>query len=80
MKNTLKNLYLDRPTSHGGWPRGHSGSYTDNKKPVNQQIADYLKAMGLIDDKNPRARLSEKKLTREELVEIISECISEVLK
>jgi len=55
----IKDLYLDRPTSHGGWPGGHVGSYTDPDTPVNQQIADYLKAMGLIDDDNPRARLSE---------------------
>jgi len=55
----IKDLYLDRPTSHGGWPGGHSGSYTDADTPVNQQIADYLKAMGLADDDNPRARLAE---------------------
>ena len=55
----IKDLHLDRPTSHGGWPGGHVGSYTDPDTPVNQQIADYLKAMGLIDDDNPRARLSE---------------------
>ena len=55
----IKDLYLDRPTSHGGWPDGHSGSYTDPDTPVNQQIANYLKAMGLVDDDNPRARLSE---------------------
>ena len=55
----IKDLYLDRPTSHGGWPGGHSGSYTDADTPVYKQIADYLKSMGLADDDNPRARLSE---------------------
>jgi len=60
--NAIKDLYLDRPTSHGGWPKGHTGSYRDNKTPVNKQIADYLKAMGLIDDANERARLSETRL------------------
>ena len=55
----IKDLYLDRPTSHGGWPGGHSGSYTDADTPVYKQIADYLKAMGLADDDNPRARLAE---------------------
>jgi hypothetical protein len=55
----IKDLYLDRPTSHGGWPDGHGGSYTDPDTPVNQQIANYLKSMGLVDDDNPRARLSE---------------------
>ena len=55
----IKDLYLDRPTSHGGWPGGHSGSYTDADTPVYKQIAQYLKDMGLADDDNPRARLSE---------------------
>tara|TARA_R110000772_G_scaffold151005_7_gene261760 strand:- start:1240 stop:2082 length:843 start_codon:yes stop_codon:yes gene_type:complete len=55
----IKDLYLDRPTSHGGWPDGHGGSYTDPDTPVNQQIANYLKSMGLVDDDNPRARLAE---------------------
>ena len=61
-RNAIKDLYLDRPTSHGGWPGGHSGSYTDNKTPVYKQIANYLKSMGLIDDNNPRAVLSETKI------------------
>ena len=55
----IKDLYLDRPTSHGGWPDGHGGSYTDPDTPVNQQIANYFKSMGLVDDDNPRVRLSE---------------------
>tara|TARA_B100001093_G_C26853981_1_gene1026497 strand:+ start:3560 stop:4408 length:849 start_codon:yes stop_codon:yes gene_type:complete len=55
----IKDLYLDRPTSHGGWPGGHSGSYRDPNTPVYKQIAQYLKDMGLADDDNPRARLSE---------------------
>ena len=45
----LKDLYLDRPTSHGGWPDGHSGSYRDNKTPVYKQIAQYLEDMGLLE-------------------------------
>ena len=74
-RNAIKDLYLDRPTSHGGWPGGHQGGYTDTKKPVNKQISDYLKAMGLIDDDSPRARLSEaalRQIVREVLAEIIS--------
>ena len=47
--STIKELYLDRPTSHGGWPEGPSKSYTSNK-PVNKQIADYLKSMGLVEE------------------------------
>ena len=69
-RNTIKDLYLDRPTSHGGWPDGHSGSYRDNKKPVYKQIADYLKSMGLAEDDHPRARLAENTLRQ-----IIRECI-----
>lgn len=61
-KKTIQKLHLDKPTSHGGWPKGHSGSYTDPDTPVHKQIADYLDAMGLIDDNNPRARLSESKI------------------
>ena len=75
-KNTIKDLHLDKPTSHGGWPGGHSGSYTDPDTPVNKQIAKYLEDMGLIDDSNPRARLSESKirsLIREEIIRILSE-------
>lgn len=56
---TISDLFLDRPTSHGGWPDGHSGGYTDNKTPVNQQLAKFFQDMGLIDDDNPRARISE---------------------
>ena len=67
-------MHLDKQTSHGGWPDGHSGSYTDPDTPVNKQIAKYLEDMGLIDDSNPRARLSERrirKLIREEIIRIL---------
>ena len=57
-RKKLKQLHLDKPTSHGGWPHGHPGSYVDNKRPVNVQIADYLEDMGLLEDL-PHARLSE---------------------
>ena len=57
----LKDLYLDRPTSHGGWPSGHSGSYRDNKTPVHKQIAQYLEDMGLLESPG-HAVLSEQKL------------------
>lgn len=59
--NKLKDLYLDRPTSHGGWPDGHSGSYRDNKTPVHKQIAQYLEDMGLLESPD-HAVLSEAKL------------------
>tara|TARA_R110002153_G_C13314578_1_gene496636 strand:- start:371 stop:628 length:258 start_codon:yes stop_codon:yes gene_type:complete len=75
MKKTLKALYLDKPTSHGGWPDGHSGSYTDQKTPVNKQISDYLESMGLLDDSNPNAKLSENQLSRRELAELIKEVL-----
>ncbi len=59
---TIKDLHLDKPTSHGGWPGGKPGGYTDPDTPVYKQIAKYLKDMGLIDDNNSRARLSESTL------------------
>jgi hypothetical protein len=43
----LKDLMLDRPTSHGGWPEGENRGWLPGSKPVNQQIADYLTSMGL---------------------------------
>ncbi len=58
-KKTLSALYLDKPTSHGGWPNGKPGGYTDPDTPVHKQIADYLQSMGLLDDDNERAVLSE---------------------
>jgi len=79
-RNTIKDLYLDRPTSHGGWPGGHSGSYRDPKTPVNKQIEKFLKDLGLIDDDNPRARLAESnRISQERLVELIRESIVRVL-
>ena len=57
-RKKIKQLYLDRPTSHGGWPNGHPGSYTDPKTPVNQQISNYLEDMGLLADV-PHGNLSE---------------------
>lgn len=54
----LKDLYLDRPTSHGGWPHGHSGSYRDNSTPVYKQISNYLEDMGLLENPD-HAVLSE---------------------
>jgi len=58
---TIKNLMLDRPTSHGGWPDGHPGGFTDKKRPVHVQIADYLKSMGLLEVEEDIV-LSEQKL------------------
>ena len=39
---TKKNLMLDIPTQHGGWPEG------EYDPPVNKRIYDYLKSMGMI--------------------------------
>ena len=58
----IKNLHLDKPTSHGGWgPDSDNGSWND-KTPVNQQIANWLISMGLADDSRETARLSEQDL------------------
>ncbi len=59
-KKTISDLHLDKPTAHGGWPSGHTGSWISDK-PVNVQIADYLESMGLTDTPE-HARLSEAKL------------------
>ena len=55
----IKDLHLDKPTSHGGWgPDSDNGSW-NNKTPVNKQIANWLTSMGLADDTRNTARLSE---------------------
>lgn len=56
-KRKRKQLMLDRPTSHGGWPSGKNNSWIGDK-PVNDIIYDYLKSMGLVDDV-PHGKLSE---------------------
>ena len=61
-KNLKKELFLDRPTSHGGWPNGSNNSWQGNK-PVKDIIYDYLESLGLADDV-PHARLSESKITK----------------
>jgi hypothetical protein len=42
-KANKKNLHLDKPTSHGGWPEG------EYDPPVNDQISSWLKSMYLIE-------------------------------
>ena len=69
-RKKLKQLMLDRPTSHGGWPDGHPGSYTDPHTPVNQQISNYLEDMGLLQDV-PHGRLSESNI--HEIIQILLE-------
>jgi hypothetical protein len=44
-----KNMFLDRPTSHGGWPEG------EYDPPVNDRIYDYLRSMGLMNERLLRA-------------------------
>lgn len=45
---TRKSLYLDRPTSHGGWPEG------EYDPPINDRIYNYLKSMGLVQETHLR--------------------------
>ena len=59
----IKDLHLDKQTSHGGWPGGHQGGYSDPHTPVNVQISNYLEQMGLL-NRPPHARLSELYLRR----------------
>ena len=56
----IQSLHLDKPTSHGGWPSGHGGGWTD-KTPVNVQIKNWLESMGLLDDSD-HAVLSEQSI------------------
>ena len=56
-KSKIKDLHLDKPTSHGGWPSGHGGSWID-KTPVNVQISNWLDSMGMLESPE-HARLSE---------------------
>ena len=72
-KSLRKELFLDRPTSHGGWPNVGNNSWTGNK-PVKDIIYDYLESMGLTDDV-PYAKLSENKI-----IKIIKESIKRNLK
>ena len=46
---TRKSLYLDRPTSHGGWPEG------EYDPPINDRIFNYLKDMGLVQEAHLRS-------------------------
>ena len=55
-KANKKNLMLDRPTSHGGWPRGPSRGWSDDK-PVSDIIYDYLMDMGLIEESLLRTKI-----------------------
>lgn len=45
---TRKNMFLDRPTSHGGWPEG------EYDPPVNDRIYNYLRSMGLMTNEDIR--------------------------
>tara|TARA_B100000214_G_scaffold237576_1_gene173725 strand:- start:1751 stop:2830 length:1080 start_codon:yes stop_codon:yes gene_type:complete len=47
-KGTVKNLYLDQPSTHGGWPEGPSKSFTSDE-PVMKQISGFLKNMKLLE-------------------------------
>lgn len=60
-KSLRKELFLDRPTSHGGWPNTEDNSDWLGRKPVNNIIYQYLEDMGLADDV-PHAKLSENKI------------------
>ena len=69
-----KNTYLDRPTSHGGWPVGHPGGYTDSVTPVYKQIRNYLESMGLMrkeekKEKEPKELKEIRALVREMLLQ-----------
>ena len=58
----IKDLHLDKPTSHGGWGSDSDNGSWNDKTPVNQQIANWLVSMGLADSESSTARLSEQDL------------------
>ena len=66
-----KNTYLDRPTSHGGWPNGHPGSYADPNTPVFKQIRNYLESMGLMKKKKKESEEKNLKEVREYIRQLI---------
>jgi|7_EtaG_2_1085326.scaffolds.fasta_scaffold144281_1 hypothetical protein len=74
-RNTIEDLQLDKPTSHGGWPGGENrGWIASDKRSVAKIISDYFKDMGLAPDNLPtHARLSEsdlRKVIRKVLIEL----------
>ena len=42
---TEKNLYLDQPSTHGGWPEG------EYDPPVNKQILSWMRKMKLVENR-----------------------------
>jgi len=68
-RSLKKRLYLDRPTSHGGWgPESGNGSW-NNSMPVSDQIYNWLESMGLADEVS-HGRLSESGIRK---IQIIAE-------
>jgi len=51
-KGNSKNLYLDKPSSHGGWPEG------EYDPPVMTQIKKWLKKMKMIDEDKDHKKLN----------------------
>tara|TARA_B100001123_G_C14962143_1_gene888115 strand:- start:80 stop:391 length:312 start_codon:yes stop_codon:yes gene_type:complete len=47
-KATVKALHLDKPFNVGGWPKGRYQGWTAGP-PVNVQIKNYFKKMGLLE-------------------------------
>jgi len=62
-KGTVKNLMLDKETSHGGWPEGPSKSYTSDE-PVNKQITKWLKGMSMMEDEEVFEKVLNKLLDK----------------
>lgn len=60
----IKNLHLDKNTSHGGWGSDSDNGSWNDKTPVNRQISNWLETMGLADSNRETARLSEQDLRK----------------
>ena len=48
VKDNEKELMLDKPFTTGGWPEGEDRGWLPGSKPVNVQVRDYLKSLGLL--------------------------------
>jgi len=71
-KATAKDLHLDKPTSHGGWPEG------EYKIPVNKQLMDYFKSMGLVEQVDISPDLNSCNDKSETISSFINHCCQEL--
>lgn len=71
-KATVKDLHLDKPTSHGGWPEG------EYEVPVNKQLINYFKSMGLLESIEISSDLDSCNSNGETIESFINHCRQEL--